>query len=312
MATRIAEERGWTIGSEIGWHIRFERQFTDETRLLVVTEGILTAYLQDDPLLSDVTTLVVDEFHERSVHADLGLALARQAWLARHRPAHPRDVGDARSRAGRGVSWRLPDDRRAGLAASADDRVRARRDVASALRSAAPHDGQRAVLPARRARDRRRDQRHAATLAGRYDAELCRSTARSTQPHRTRALVAGIEPRRRIIVATNIAETSLTVRGVSAVIDCGLAQGRPLRRRSRRRFADDRAHHARQRRSAGRPRRPPRSRTGPATVGCARSPAPASRSGDPSRRSLRPAAVDPRWGAQPEAFEWFDRRTTIA
>ena len=54
-----------------------------DTRLLVVTEGILTAYLQDDPLLSGFTTLIVDEFHERSVHADLGLALARQAWLAR-------------------------------------------------------------------------------------------------------------------------------------------------------------------------------------------------------------------------------------
>ena len=56
---------------------------TADTRLLVVTEGILTAYLQDDPLLSNVTTLIVDEFHERSIHADLGLALARQAWLAR-------------------------------------------------------------------------------------------------------------------------------------------------------------------------------------------------------------------------------------
>ena len=83
MARRIADERGWTIGREIGWHIRFERQFTADTRLLVVTEGILTAYLQQDPLLSDVATIVIDEFHERSVHADLGLALAKQAWLAR-------------------------------------------------------------------------------------------------------------------------------------------------------------------------------------------------------------------------------------
>src|SRR5689334_16008884 len=83
MARRIAAERNWTIGKEVGWHIRFERQFTTGTRLLVVTEGILTAYLQQDPLLSDVTTIVIDEFHERSVHADLGLALAKQAWLAR-------------------------------------------------------------------------------------------------------------------------------------------------------------------------------------------------------------------------------------
>ena len=83
MARRIAAERGWTVGREIGWHIRFERQFTNDTRLLVVTEGILTAYLQQDPLLSDVSTVIVDEFHERSVHADLGLALVKQAWLAR-------------------------------------------------------------------------------------------------------------------------------------------------------------------------------------------------------------------------------------
>ena len=58
-------------------------RFTSATRLLVVTEGILTARLQQDPLLSDVTTIVLDEFHERSIHLDLGLALARQAWLAR-------------------------------------------------------------------------------------------------------------------------------------------------------------------------------------------------------------------------------------
>ena len=57
IARRIAEERSWTIGRNIGWHIRFDRRFTRDTRLLVVTEGMLTAYLQDDPLLSDVTTV---------------------------------------------------------------------------------------------------------------------------------------------------------------------------------------------------------------------------------------------------------------
>ena len=51
--------------------------------MLVATEGILTARLQQDPLLSDFRTIVLDEFHERSIHADLGIALARQAWLAR-------------------------------------------------------------------------------------------------------------------------------------------------------------------------------------------------------------------------------------
>src|SRR5262249_43903829 len=57
--------------------------FAPDTRVLFATEGILTARVQQDPLLGDFRTIVLDEFHERSIHADLGLALARQAWRAR-------------------------------------------------------------------------------------------------------------------------------------------------------------------------------------------------------------------------------------
>src|SRR5256885_10440305 len=52
IAQRIAEERGWTIGREVGWQVRFERRFAADMQLLVATEGILTARLQQDPLLS--------------------------------------------------------------------------------------------------------------------------------------------------------------------------------------------------------------------------------------------------------------------
>src|SRR5712691_2069754 len=83
LTRRIAEERGWRIGEEIGWQIRFERRFSDRTQLLVATEGILTARLQSDPLLSDFGVIVLDEFHERSIHADLALALAKQAAASR-------------------------------------------------------------------------------------------------------------------------------------------------------------------------------------------------------------------------------------
>ena len=107
IAQRIADERGWTIGREIGWQVRFERRFSADTRLLVATEGILTARLQQDPLLSDFQTIVLDEFHERSIHADLG-ARAGQAGLARaRRSPHRRDVGDARCAARVAISRRL-------------------------------------------------------------------------------------------------------------------------------------------------------------------------------------------------------------
>src|SRR6476660_9748738 len=52
IAARIAAERGWTLGREVGWQVRFERRFSASTKLLVVTEGVLTARLQTDPLLS--------------------------------------------------------------------------------------------------------------------------------------------------------------------------------------------------------------------------------------------------------------------
>jgi ATP-dependent helicase HrpB len=83
IARRIAEEQGWTLGEEIGWQVRFERRYSRRTRLLVVTEGILTARLQTDPLLSEFRTAILDEFHERTIHADLALALLKQAAVAR-------------------------------------------------------------------------------------------------------------------------------------------------------------------------------------------------------------------------------------
>ncbi|MDA1306718.1 MAG: DEAD/DEAH box helicase, partial [Acidobacteria bacterium] len=83
IARRIAEERGWTVGREVGWLVRFDRRVSADTRVTIATEGVLTAMLHQDPLLSGVRTVVLDEFHERSIHADLGLALVAQAWAAR-------------------------------------------------------------------------------------------------------------------------------------------------------------------------------------------------------------------------------------
>jgi ATP-dependent helicase HrpB len=83
LARRIAEEQGFAVGQEVGWQVRFEREFTERTRLLVATEGILNARLLADPLLSSFRTVIVDEFHERSIHADLALAFLKQALAAR-------------------------------------------------------------------------------------------------------------------------------------------------------------------------------------------------------------------------------------
>ncbi len=79
-AERMAETLGEPVGATVGYRIRGEAKVGKSTRIEVVTEGILTRMLQSDPALSGIGTLIFDEFHERSLNADLGLALA---WEAR-------------------------------------------------------------------------------------------------------------------------------------------------------------------------------------------------------------------------------------
>ena len=220
IARRVAEEQGWTLGEEVGWHVRFERRFGPRTRLLVATEGILTARLQQDPLLSGFRTLVLDEFHERSIHADLGLALARQAWLARDElrlvvmsatldtgrvaaflggcpvvevpgRVHPVDVSYAPGQSlGDAVGEML---------AATPGQVLCFLPGAPEIRRA----GAELVLRQR--------------AAGVEVVELHGSLGASAQDEAIRPV-----ERRRIILATNIAETSLTVPGVTAIVDSGL------------------------------------------------------------------------------------------
>ena len=222
LARRIAEERGWTIGREIGWHIRFERRFARDTRLLVATEGILTARLASDPLLEGVRTIVLDEFHERSLHADVALALARQALDAR-------------------------DDLRLVVMSATLDAGRVARflDDAPVIEvpgrthpleiEHAPHESlEDAVIRRFEAGTERGDGHVLAFLPGAR--EIDRAVAAISARLRGAADVLPLHGsldaaaqdralrdsgRRRVIVATNIAETSLTVEGVTDVVDAG-------------------------------------------------------------------------------------------
>lgn len=220
VAQRISEERGWTIGREIGWQIRFDRRFGPETRLLVATEGVLAARLQHDPLLSGFRTIVLDEFHERSIHGDLALALAKQAWQARSDlrivvmsatldtasvaafldgcpvfaipgRVHPVEISYT---PGESVA-----DATAALLGTTSGGVLCflpgAGDIQRTILSLKLHEVVRGidVIPL-----------HGSLDAASQDAAL--------RPSR----------KRRIIVATNIAETSVTVPGVTAVVDSGV------------------------------------------------------------------------------------------
>src|SRR5260221_11687480 len=77
-AQRIADENGWELGRQVGYQVRFDKHIGPQTRLHVLTEGILTRRLVDDPFLEGVGAVVLDEFHERSLHTDLSIALLRE------------------------------------------------------------------------------------------------------------------------------------------------------------------------------------------------------------------------------------------
>lgn len=76
-ARRMAQERGQNVGSDVGYHVRFDRQVGPRTRIIVMTPGILLRMLQDDPFVETIRIVVFDEFHERSLDNDLALGMIR-------------------------------------------------------------------------------------------------------------------------------------------------------------------------------------------------------------------------------------------
>ena len=219
IAHRIADERGWTIGREIGWQIRFERRFTAFTRLLVVTEGVLTARLQRDPLLSGFRTIVIDEFHERSVHADLALALAKQAWRARD---DLRIVIMSATLDATAVSSFLdgcPTLEVPGRVFPLDIHYRPQVTVAAAAIDALGVSTGDVLCFLGGAAEIRRA---IAELAPAVNREVDLVALHGSLDGAEQDLALRPSSRRRIVAATNIAETSVTVPGVTAVVDSGV------------------------------------------------------------------------------------------
>jgi len=78
IASRMADLLGEKVGESIGYRIRFESRISAQTKIEVLTEGILTRMIHDDNALEDVALVIFDEFHERSIHADVAMALCRE------------------------------------------------------------------------------------------------------------------------------------------------------------------------------------------------------------------------------------------
>jgi ATP-dependent helicase HrpB len=216
IARRIADEQGWTPGREVGWQVRFERRFGPETRLLVATEGVLTRRLQSDPLLAAFRTIVLDEFHERSLHADLALAFARQAWRARD----DLRVLVMSATLEAGPVSRFLDDCPVidvpGRPHPIEVRYEPRTPLVAAVRSALAKPGGHVLCFLPGAPEIRRVQAELGEVAGARVLPL-----HGTLPSEQQDLALAPSGERKVILATNVAETSLTVEGVTDVIDSG-------------------------------------------------------------------------------------------
>ncbi|HEX9203200.1 MAG TPA: DEAD/DEAH box helicase, partial [Vicinamibacteria bacterium] len=215
LARRIAEEQGWQVGREVGWQVRFEHEFSEATRLLVATEGILTARLLADPLLSGFRTVIVDEFHERSVHADVALAFLRQALAARDDlrvvvMSATLDAAPVAAFLGGCPVLEVP-----GRPYPVEVRYAPGLAPAAALREAASQPGGHLLCFLPGAAEIREAE---AALAG---ADLEVRPLHGALDAQGQDLALAPSERRKAILATNIAETSLTVDGVDTVVDSG-------------------------------------------------------------------------------------------
>jgi ATP-dependent helicase HrpB len=240
VAARMAQSLGERVGETVGYRMRLDSRVGPRTRLEVVTEGILTRMLQTDAALDGVAAVLFDEFHERSLQADLGLALCREAQESL------------------GLPLRL-----LVMSATIDAAaVAARLDNAPVVQAAGRmfpvtiHYLGRALpaLPEQRSFSPREIEPLAAQLQrvlADTDGDVLMFLPGSPEIHRVRSLIESaniaaldvhalygdldieaqqqvLQPaaagRRKLILATNIAETSLTIEGVRVVVDCGLAR----------------------------------------------------------------------------------------
>ncbi len=229
-AERMARTLGQEVGDAVGIRIRYDHKVSRRTRVEIVTEGVFSRLIIDDPMLGGIGAVLFDEFHERSLDADLGLALARDVQQGL-RPDLRLLVMSATLDGAR-VAMLVGDApliESAGRAFPVETRYVGRDtrpielQIADAiLRATRAERGSLLVfLPG--AAEIRRTQR---LLEGRLDAstDLVTLYGALTGEEQDRAIARAPPGRRKIVLATSIAETSITIEGVRIVVDSGLAR----------------------------------------------------------------------------------------
>jgi ATP-dependent helicase HrpB len=234
LAARVAWERGGKLGGEVGYQVRFEDRIGDSTRICFVTEGILLRWMQNDPTLSDIGAILFDEFHERNLLSDVALALCK-AQQAAARPDLKLIVMSATLDA-EPVADYLAAATRCPIVVSdgqmfpvqvihpltpADAPVpeQAARAVADLIEAGESGD----ILVFMPGMGEIQGTLNA-IRAARLDERLALIPLHGELAPQDQDLAFEPNPLRKVVVATNVAETSVTIDGVRHVIDSGLAR----------------------------------------------------------------------------------------
>jgi ATP-dependent helicase HrpB len=231
-AERMAQTLGERVGETVGYRVRFGSKVSRATRIEVVTEGIFSRQILDDPELTGVAAVLFDEFHERSLDADLGLALARDAQTGLREDLRilvmsatldgarvAKLLGDAPVIASEGRAFPV-ETRYLGRKADAPLERQMADAIAIALR--ADPGSVLAFLPG--AAEIRRTQNFLGERVHDASVEIVPLFGALDAAVQDRAIAPAPKGSRKVVLATSIAETSLTIEGVSIVVDSGVAR----------------------------------------------------------------------------------------
>jgi ATP-dependent helicase HrpB len=231
-AERMAYTLRERVGETVGYRVRFGSKVSRATRIEVVTEGIFSRQILDDPELNGVAAVLFDEFHERSLDADLGLALARDAQTGLREDLRilvmsatldgarvAKLLGEAPVIASEGRAFPV-ETRYPGRKADAPLERQMAETIAMALR--ADPGSVLAFLPG--AAEIRRTQNFLAERVHDASVEIVPLFGALDASAQDRAIAPAPKGHRKVVLATSIAETSLTIEGVRIVVDCGLSR----------------------------------------------------------------------------------------
>ncbi len=229
IALRMAELLNEDVGKTVGYRIRFETKISAETKLEVVTEGILTRMLQSDNVLGNVGLVIFDEFHERSLHADLALALCREAqeilrpdlkllvMSATLNIPKLKETLNAEVIESKGKLFPVD----LIYAGDADVKLLPELTARLVVEAVSKHEGDALVFLPGEA-----EIKKCAELLENQVNEFSIHPLYGMLPSREQflAILPNKQGKRKIVIATSIAETSLTIEGIKIVIDSGFTK----------------------------------------------------------------------------------------